>query len=126
MNDKFTRWTFTDFDRPVFRKPQLFDFHIFQAERCPKTFRLHYQGYLETIKPYTQAQIKRIYGSRSVHLEPAEKSREMNIMYCSKPDSYAGYREMVHGNQDVWIQSEPDFQILSWGQIINILRPNIE
>lgn len=60
---------------------------IYQLEMCPETNRLHFQGYLELIKPqrYTWIQ-NNIPGFEGCHLEPRHGSAAQARDYCSKKD----------------------------------------
>lgn len=110
MPDKYSRWSFTTFSKkPVFRKMELVDLLVFQSENT-KDGKLHYQGYIETYSPYSKTQIKALFSDRTMHVEPADKSRLSNIWYCTKPDSFAGYRYMYHACDCEYTHDEKDVQ----------------
>lgn len=56
-----------------------------QLEQCPRTGRIHLQGYLELTRPKRLAGLKRI--SDRVHWEPAKGSRKQCVDYCTKLES---------------------------------------
>lgn len=126
MEDQYTRWVYTSFQNPLNVKwPDKcrLDFHIYQRE-WTTTLRPHYQGYIEFERPYSKTQIKRITNATTdnIFLEPAEKSREHNIMYCTKPIEYAGERSMISGEQIVFVLDDPEEKYLTWNKIKKIIR----
>lgn len=103
MNEKNSRWCFTAWKEPDQSKMQLFMFLLYQTEYT-KDNKIHWQGYVEFIKPRTMSQVKSIFKDKTMHVEPAHKSRERNMMYCLKPHTYAGKRFMFNGPSDVYIE----------------------
>lgn len=61
---------------------------IYQLEKCPKTGRLHYQGYVEFDKAYTTKTIKKILNNEGAHLEPRKGTQLEAINYCKKAESH--------------------------------------
>lgn len=59
---------------------------ICQLEACPKSGRLHVQGYAEYDKMMTLKQVKNHLG-QDVHLEKRAGSQEQAINYCTKTES---------------------------------------
>lgn len=59
---------------------------ICQLEECPKTHRVHVQGYVEFDKMTTLKQAKRYLGN-DVHLEKRQGTQEQAIQYCSKAET---------------------------------------
>ncbi len=74
---------------------ELFDvtdgvYQIGQLERCPRSDRLHLQGYLQLRERATLRRLQRQFAhvyERGVHLEPARGTPQENRTYCSKLDS---------------------------------------
>ena len=58
-----------------------------QMEECPKTKRLHLQGYVEFPKMTTLKQAKAILGDTTTHLERRRGSQEDALTYCTKLES---------------------------------------
>lgn len=55
-------------------------------ERCPKTQRLHWQGYIELKDRMRVEQLKRdVFHDNTVHIEMRKKSQREAINYCRKP-----------------------------------------
>lgn len=86
------RWCFTLWSDSKFKKFELCDFMIFQTEKCPKTQRIHYQGYIEFKKEYKLSQVKSLFKEKGMYVDKAFKSREENILYCSKSNTFDGRR----------------------------------
>lgn len=59
------------------------NFIILQEEKCPKTGKVHYQGYLQFASPQRWSRVKKIV-SKSAHLQASKGTLEQNIAYCSK------------------------------------------
>lgn len=55
---------------------------VYQQEKCPKTDRLHIQGYIKTKQQYSYKKLKEILGN-DVHIE-ATRSTAKSIKYCTK------------------------------------------
>nr|WAE42657.1 MAG: replication associated protein [Cressdnaviricota sp.] len=94
---KFKRWCFANFggkppsdeciDIPcwynlvTFSKTKMW-YLVFQQEMCPKTNRLHMQGYVEMKEAYTMIQMKQF--SSSARWDACNGNRESNEYYCTK------------------------------------------
>ena len=95
MKDKMNpkNWCFTSWGEEIkFTKFNLCEFMIVQLEECPKTKRLHWQGYIEFKKEYKLFQVKSLFKEKGLDLRNAQESRERNIIYCSKNETYKGRR----------------------------------
>jgi len=68
-------------DHPDFR------YCVFQAEQCPETQRIHYQGYIEFNKALNFGTVKGLFGDPAIHLEARRGTREQARAYCMKPES---------------------------------------
>jgi len=62
-------------------------YFICQLEKCPKTNKLHWQGYIELKNRKGLKGFKDILTDNTAHIEKAQASAEDNINYCSKSDS---------------------------------------
>jgi len=60
---------------------------IFQKELCPKTQRIHWQGYAEFKTPVRIGRSQKICGIGKSHVEKREGTREEARDYCRKTDS---------------------------------------
>lgn len=61
---------------------------IYQIERCPKTNRLHYQGYIEFVGKKTYSFVhKKLDGLSTAHLECRRGTQRDAIEYCAKSES---------------------------------------
>lgn len=104
--NKNSRWCFTTWERPKCKKQELVQFEVWQREMSSEG-TIHYQGYVEFEKMYSQAQVKNLYKQKSMHLEEPRESREMNLMYCTKPSTYYGERYMYNGPTDTYYYLHP-------------------
>lgn len=89
--EKSRRFAFTAWRKPVPRRDDMTNFLVYQTE-FTQTGNIHYQCYVEFKNSYSILQVKNIYKDKTMHVEIANKSREMNMMYCTKPKSFAGER----------------------------------
>lgn len=90
MQDKTTRWAFTAYEDqfPLFATiPPIVAEWGWQPEVCPKTARLHYQGYIRTIRQVRFAQMKQVLPG--VHIEQARNWNAL-LEYCKKDKTKAG------------------------------------
>ncbi len=58
-----------------------------QREKCPRTHRLHLQGYVEFSTPFRLRACQSALGIRDSHVEPRKGSREQAKEYCQKQDT---------------------------------------
>lgn len=57
---------------------------IYQKEKCPKTGRLHLQGYAELLQQYSLRQVKIIFNDNALHVEKRRGTQTQAIEYCTK------------------------------------------
>lgn len=84
---KTSRWAFTAYEAQwglFAAMPPLIAEWGWQQEVCPKTERLHYQGYIRTARQVRFNQIKNTLPG--VHIEPA-KNWDALVNYCKKADT---------------------------------------
>ncbi len=60
---------------------------VYQWELCPKTNRLHMQGYVELTKVAKWPGVKKIFGYTTLHLGRRQGSPEQAREYCIKEDT---------------------------------------
>lgn len=53
-------------------------------ETCPKTGKLHYQGWIQFVNKKRMGGVKKIFNSKQLHLEPCRGSEHDNERYCKK------------------------------------------
>lgn len=101
------KWCFTSWQKPVCNL-KLCEYIIWQKEYCPSTGLSHYQGYVEFVKSYnTLGPIKRIFKQKTMHVEVAKHNKQVNFLYCTKNQSFAGER-FEYGAIETGIQIEWD------------------
>lgn len=83
---KSRRWCFTDYEVRWQFNDSTMSYLVFQREECPKTKRLHYQGFVVFKAPRTMKWIKK-HISDKAHLEIAKGSVDSAVAYCSKVES---------------------------------------
>lgn len=69
---------------------------VYQLEQCPKTNKLHIQGYVEFYSAVRMTQVKTRLGSTTVHLEARKGTRVQARDYCCKEDTRVIGTEPVH------------------------------
>lgn len=85
-------WVFTDYElgpteshSTRFALPCL-RYSVWQLERCPKTDRLHFQGYLELPRQQRLSWLK-VHVSSTAHFDPRAGTPEQARTYCMKTES---------------------------------------
>jgi hypothetical protein len=63
-------------------------------ETCPKTGKIHYQGYVEFTKAFTMSSVKKLFGDNTIHLEVRKGTQEQAIKYCEKDGEYYEFGEL--------------------------------
>lgn len=82
-------WAITDFElldwASVFEEyHDIIRYMCRGRETCPKTGRIHYQGWIQFVNKKRMGGVKKIMGSKSLHLEPCMGSEHQNDKYCKK------------------------------------------
>lgn len=73
---------------------------IFGQEICPKTGRLHFQGYAELIDIKAVSKIQQlIFAGEKVHIEGRKGTQAAAIKYCKKDGDFIEFGEKVAPNQ---------------------------
>ena len=84
-------WCFTLYEYtsvPVYESlPEWATYMVFQEEKCPKTERLHIQGYVQLVSQKRMTAMKKIMNSNTVHLSIARGSAKQNRLYCMKEET---------------------------------------
>lgn len=62
---------------------------IAQLETAPATGQLHFQGYLETVKPVRLTALRRLSALSGAHFENSRGTAAQNTDYCTKEESAA-------------------------------------
>lgn len=98
-------WCFTSY---LDKLPFVFDknivrYYCCQRETCPKTGRLHWQGYCEFLNGMRMGQVKTILGDPGCHLEYLKTSRHAAREYCRKIETAVPHTfvEFGHWRQDI-------------------------
>lgn len=96
QTDKSSRWQFTAYEDQwalfVSMPPGIAEWG-WQKEQCPKTQKLHYQGYLRTPAQVRFSALKKILPG--VHLEVA-KNWQALVAYCAKIETRVEGEAAVH------------------------------
>lgn len=80
------------------------NFVVFQMERCPRTRRIHWQGYIEFKKQVRFAAIKDLLKCKC-HLIKCLGDRLTNVTYCTKNDSAVMHPD-TGGKEDLFVWPE--------------------
>lgn len=83
-----THWTFTSFksSKPDFDEKTM-RYMVYQKEKCPKTGKEHFQGYVQFLLKKTMTSAKKALNDEKVHLDLARADSESNKAYCTKEES---------------------------------------
>jgi len=68
-------------------------------EECPKTKKLHIQGWIQFINKKTLGGVKRIIGINHIHLENCRGNEFDNDKYCKKDNNYFNYGKFISQGQ---------------------------
>lgn len=68
-------------------------YFVYQIEVCPKTNKDHIQGYLELKKQFRLTGLKKLLGSKTVHIEARKGTQKQAIDYCSKSGKAGGRKK---------------------------------
>jgi len=91
MDEKsiFSNLCFTSFgeEEPKFNMLKMF-YLVYQQELSPSTGNMHYQGYVEFVKPTSYRKAKFLLGLKSMpHFENRKGQQHEAILYCKKDKS---------------------------------------
>jgi len=97
------RWAFTCWRQIFILLGDEIKFFIVNHEICPTTGREHWQGYIEFYKDISRDKIKLLFNQREMHLEKAIRCKEINVIYCSKPNNlvYNGEETFKNINKQI-------------------------
>lgn len=87
MNKETNKWVFTSFLEKLDIDEKLCKYYIYQQEKCPKTGKLHLQGFIIFKRSEKFKRVKKILNDEKCHIEYANGSNEDCIKYCSKLDT---------------------------------------
>jgi len=89
-------------------------FFVYQRELCPRTFREHFQCYMELDSAVRFATLQQTCdGLESAHFEPRRGTQTHAIAYCTKPDPWKGYDAFVDDTSRIegpWFYGTPKAQ----------------
>lgn len=83
---------------------------VYQTEKCPRTGRIHLQGFLQLKNRKRRSTVKKIIGYNEVHVEPMRGTPQQASDYCEKQDS------KLPGPSDKW------GQMVKQGQRTDLLK----
>lgn len=83
-------YCFTSFNDEIYPNMDKIRYIIYQPEMCPKTNKIHLQGYLELFQPTTIGKVKQFIGDLRAHLEIRQGTRDQARNYCMKTKSKHG------------------------------------
>lgn len=90
----FTAWTVPKYDEDIHR------YITWQTEICPKTKKIHYQGYAEFTEKITMKRFKRSIGDMTAHVKIRKGTREGARYYTSKKRTAVPNTREEYGNWD--------------------------
>lgn len=92
-------WALTDYEflnwEQIFENPKI-RYLIVGKEICPKTDRPHNQGYMQFFNRIRMTAIKKIVGSKQIHLGEEISTAACNVAYCKKDLHWVEYGEVSH------------------------------
>lgn len=100
---KSRNYAFTSWDEGLFSHSLKCDskinYMIMGKEICPKTKKIHFQGFFNTHNPVANGKkiLENMGFSKSVHVEPAIGSPSQNFKYCSKDEDFIEWGDRPSG-----------------------------
>lgn len=93
-------WAFTDFQlldlENVYRTyKDVIRYMCWGKETCPKTQKVHYQGWIQLVNKKTLGGVKRLMGCNKIHLESCRGSEFQNDVYCKKENDFKTFGKFV-------------------------------
>lgn len=85
---KYRNWCFTSYIEPI--KNVNCSYICYQKEECPKTKKIHWQGYIEFDNVKRLNEVKKVLNDNTVHLESRKGNQSQAIDYCKKLQSKVG------------------------------------
>lgn len=100
---KFTQsrnWCFTDFElldlAPIYKEySDIIRYVCYGEEKCPKTGKKHHQGWIQFINKKRLGGVKKIFGSKKIHVESCIASPACNDKYCKKDGKFISFGDFV-------------------------------
>ncbi len=94
-------WCFTDFQLLDFSKiwneyQDLIRYMIIGNELCPKTGKIHKQGYIQFFNKKRMNGVKKILKSKCIHLETTRGTPKANKIYCAKDKNFKEYGKVMN------------------------------
>lgn len=91
--DRSKNWCFTDFELLNFnnlyeQNKEDINYIGWGSEICPKTKKEHFQGFIQFSKRRRLNGVKKIFGTKKIHIEVCKGNELQNIKYCSKEGKY--------------------------------------
>ncbi len=99
-------WCFTDFEKLDWNKIYTVNKERIRYvgvgnEVCPKTNRCHLQGWIQLKKSMRLTEIKKMIGTKKLHLTACNGNEKQNDKYCQKDGKFKKFGEYVTKGQRV-------------------------
>lgn len=93
-------WCFTDFEILNFEAiyneySDIIRYIGWGKETCPSTKKIHNQGWIQFINKKRIGGVKKILGSKQIHLETCRGSEEQNNIYCKKENNFKSFGKFI-------------------------------
>jgi hypothetical protein len=86
---KNRNWCFTAYTEPKIDTKNV-EYYVYKPELCPKTKKLHYQGYIEFDVQKRMNEVKIVFNDNTLHVEIRHGTQKQAIDYCKKEETKAG------------------------------------
>ncbi len=92
MFSQSKNWCFTDFELldwdKIYKENEHISYILWGRETCPKTKRIHYNGWFQVDKKIRLSGAKKVCQSKKTHLESCRGNEEENNKYCKKNNDW--------------------------------------
>lgn len=97
-------WAFTDFElldlKTVFdTQKDIIRYICAGEEKCPETDKVHVQGWIQFTTKRRRGGVKKILGSKAIHVEPCFSCEFDNENYCKKDNNYITFGKFITQGQ---------------------------
>ena len=92
---KYRNYCFTSWIIPDCSDARI-SYCIYQEEKCPKSGKIHYQGYAELSSQMRLTELKKAMKNDTMHIEPRMGTQAQAIAYCMKDDTQVS-KPIIYG-----------------------------
>ncbi len=97
------KWVFTDFElldwNQIHGGTDRIQYIAWSKEMCPKTMKIHFQGFLQLCRRTKMVPLKKIIGTKKIYLAPMRGTTQQNYKYINKETPMETVGEYIESRQ---------------------------